>query len=229
MKSTDGQRALTPDLPTYRLAREFVRIVDGVPRGVYREMFAEIEAQRGTPSDRVDWTDPDAWIPARITGDEQVLALRLWRESEGQLNPRYLVNCWLFSRTHELLQSDQDRVLRISDRGRAFLQSDPPTIAAIDRYEGMFVLLAIVADRGPAMRNKLYEPWAAFCRAETGYRSENAIVWALRQRLLNLRDRGLLDRTGNFYAITADGAAYLADFRSLLFDFGSLGGADAAR
>jgi len=210
MQSTGGQRALTPDLPTFRLAGEFLRIVDGVPRRVYRAMFRQIEARRGTPSGRVDWTDPEAWIPQRLTGAQQTLALRLWRRSAGQLNPRYASNCWLFSQTHLLLQSDRDQWLRITDRGRAFLQDDPPTIAAIDRYEGLFVLLAIVADRGPAMRNKLYAPWAAFCRAETGYRTENVIVWALRQRLLNLRDRGLLDRTGNFYAITAAGSAYLA-------------------
>ena len=86
----DNRRTLTGLFPSYNEARHYLRIVDGVPYRLYRDMCAIIRAQRGTPQENVDWSDPDAWIPERLVGAEAELAACIWKLSDGQLNPRHL-------------------------------------------------------------------------------------------------------------------------------------------
>lgn len=67
-------RSLTFHLPTYPTARHFLRIIDGVSYSLYRNVYNTIMEQRGSPNEQVDWTKPDEWIAARLTGQEQALA-----------------------------------------------------------------------------------------------------------------------------------------------------------
>src|SRR5947199_9911065 len=96
-------KSLTPDLPTYSNARHFLRIMDGVPYALYRSTYNAIWEQRGNPQETASWTDPDNWIPQRLKGDEQALALRLWRESSHALNPRYLRGARYLTIEHQIL------------------------------------------------------------------------------------------------------------------------------
>src|SRR5215211_5635118 len=117
-------RSVTPDLPIYSNARHFLRVMDAVPAALYRSMYNDIWEQRGNPQATASWTDPDSWIPQRLSGEEQALAMRFWRESNHTLNPRYLRGSWYLATKHQLLAGGPGGVLGITDRGRQFLK-DP--------------------------------------------------------------------------------------------------------
>jgi restriction system protein len=78
-------RALTPGIPEYPKSRHFLRVMEGVPYSLYRSTYNAIWEQRGSPQDQMDWTDPDVWITERISGDERILAKRVWEESKPML------------------------------------------------------------------------------------------------------------------------------------------------
>lgn len=207
---TQEKRSLTPHFPTYAEARHFLRVLDGVPYALYRSMFGLIWSQRGTPQENVDWSDPGGWIPERLLGDEQMLALRIWRESDGGLNPRYLRGPWMLTQRHDLLTRDPQDVLQITGEGQGFLgEPNGPTVAAIDAYQGVSTVLGLLADVGPAKRSDIVPGFAEFCRTETKYDSESVIRHSLYDRLMNLIERQLVDRSGATYRITDAGMRYL--------------------
>jgi restriction system protein len=72
-----ASRSLTPHLPEYHVARHFLRILKSVPYTLYRSLYNNIWEQRGNPKETVDWTNPETWIPERLDGLEQELALRI--------------------------------------------------------------------------------------------------------------------------------------------------------
>ncbi len=205
----DSTRSLTPELPEYRTAQHFLRILNGVPYALFRSTYNTIFEQRGNPQATVDWTDPDSWAPERLTGEEQALALRIWHESKRELNPRYLWGPWYLCRTHELMEDEQG-LLRITKRGQRFLDEPAGQIVAqIDAYEGILVILELLAGSGASKRSELLPGYGAFCQASTNYRSEGVIKKSLYDRLVNLIDRGYVARRGQSYAITDSGIAYL--------------------
>jgi restriction system protein len=210
MPPNDTQRALTPNIPPNDLLRDYLRALHRVSATVYHRFHRRVIKLSGTPQARLDWTDPDTWMPQRLEGMELKVARRIWERSGHRLNPRYVDGPWLFSRTHGLLREDEDGFFHTTARGRAFLAGDPETVAEIDQYEGILTILAIVAARGPAKREILYPDWEAFCVTYTGYHSRTSIAWALLARLQNLMGRGMVGRNGYAYAITEAGADYLA-------------------
>ena len=123
--ANDQARSPTPGIPVYPNARHFLRILNGMPYALYRGTYNAIWAQRGSPQEQVDWTDPDAWISERLSDGEQRLALRIWQESKHELNPRYLRGAWYLTTKHDLLTRDEQDVLRITERGQQFL-AEPP-------------------------------------------------------------------------------------------------------
>lgn len=210
-------RSPTPGLPVYHNARRFLRIMDSVPYTLYRSTYNAIWEQRGSPQEQVDWTDPDAWISERLSGREQTLASRVWRESKHELNPRYLRGSWYLTTKHDLLMRDERDILRVTERGQRFL--DEPgglVIAEIDSYEGVLTILQLVAERGPGKRSDFLPDYAAYCRTFTSYRSENVIKGSLYDRLVNLIDRGYVTRRAQTYEITDAGLAYLETYAHLV-------------
>src|SRR4051812_24100356 len=105
-------KSVTPNLPIYPNARHFLRVMDGVSYSLYRSMYNDIWEQRGNPQATASWTDPDSWIPQRLTGEQQALAMRFWRESNHTLNPRHLRGSWYLNTKHQLLAEGEDGVLR---------------------------------------------------------------------------------------------------------------------
>lgn len=183
-------RSLTPGLPVYRRARHFLRILDGVPYSLYRSTYNKNWEQRGSPKEQVDWTEPDTWISERLSGEEQTLALRIWRESHHELNPRYLRGSWYLTTKHALLTRDDRDVLEITERGRRFLaELEGHVVAEIDSSEGVLTILRLVGERGPGKRSGFLPEYAAYCRSFTTYRSETVIKGSLYDRLSNLADR----------------------------------------
>ncbi len=210
-------RSPTPDAPLYSNARNFLRIVDGVPYIVFRNMMEIIWEQRGNPQAQEDWTNPDEWIPQRLGGYEHNLALRLWNESNRELNPRHAYHLWQFSgRRHNLLGTDNNGVLYITEQGHSFLQEEGQLVAEIDNYEGVLTVLQLVAERGPGKRRDILPEYAEFCRTYTTHRSENVIKGALYTRLLNLIERRHITRNGQTYEVTDAGLSYLNVYRHLV-------------
>lgn len=210
-------RSLTPNLPEYRLAAHFLKTLDGVSNTLYRRMYNEIWEQRGNPQENVDWTDPDKWIPERLRGEEQSLALRLWRESRGKVNPRYTRGSWYLCTKHNFLAQHGDGHLYVTEDGRQFIEKPAGDIvSATDAYEGILTILRLVAERGPGRRNEFLPDFTAFCHSLTNYRSESPIKQALYDRLLNLIDRKYVLRSGQTYQVTDEGLAYLNKYASLI-------------
>ena len=210
-------RALTPHLPPYGIARHFLRILDGVPYSTYRSTRDSILEGRGTPQEPVDWTDPDTWIPELLMGDDEALAFRMWRESGGELNPRHTLGCWSLSTRHNLLARDAGDTLKTTDRGQHFLdEPEGQTIAEIDAYEGVLTILLLVAERGPAKRSEFLPQYADFCRRFTNYRSEGVFRHSQYNRLVNLIDRGYVNRSAQTYQITDAGLGHLEAYALLV-------------
>lgn len=214
--SQEISRSLTSHLPTYPIARHFLRIMDGVAYSLYRSTYNAIIDQRGSPKDQVDWTKPDEWIAARLTGDEQSLAWRLWQESNREYNPRYLRGPWYLTTKHNLLAHEGDR-LYITERGQQFLiDLEGPIVAEMDGYEGLLTLLKVVAEHSPGKRSDFLSAYADFCRTHTKYQSDTPIKHSLYERLVNLIDRGYVARSGQTYEITDSGLAYLDMYAGLV-------------
>lgn len=209
MESTEP-RSLTPHLPLYSQARHFLRILDGVTYTLYRNTYDDVWEQRGNPQAQKDWTNPDVWIKERLQGEQQALAMRIWQESKGELNPRYLRGSYYLTTKHDLLARGADDVLRITERGRAFLAQPENAIAAeIDAYEGILNILRLVAELGPAARSELLPGFAEFCLEHTSYRSEGVFKSSLYDRIRNLIARQYVEPRGESYIVTEAGLAYL--------------------
>lgn len=210
-------RSLTPHLPEYRVARKFMATLHGVPYPLYRSMYNDILEQRGNPQENVDWTDPDRWIPERLYGDERDLAFRLWRDSNGDVNPRHTRGCWYLSSKHGLLSQSDDGLIEMTESGREFIAKPSGSVAAgIDAYEGILTILRLVAERGPGKRSVFLPDFASFCGQYTNYRSESPIKQALYDRLVNLIDRGLITRSGMTYQVTDKGLAHLDQYSGMI-------------
>lgn len=210
-------RSLTPDLPVYSEARHFLRVMNNVSYALYRSTYNAIWEQRGSPKEQVDWLNPDEWIPLRLKGEEQFLALRIWRESNREFNPRYLRGNWYLTTKHGLLREASSGKLEVTGRGQQFLnEAEGKVIAEIDNYEGILVILRQVAERGSGRQSDFLPYYAEFCRTFTGYRSDTPIRGSLYDRLINLIQRQYVTRSGQVYEVTDKGLAYLDKFAQLV-------------
>ena len=204
------QRVRTPLFPTYREVRQLLRIWPGRPRKQVTGMRATIAELRGTPQNTVDWTDPDTWIPERLSGDDRDLAAAIWKGSGKTVNPRHTYGHWLLCLKYELIEEAPDGTLRLTKRGQEFLEQEAgDTEAFLDEREGLVKLLALVADNGPTRAGGLLEEWSEYLTRHSSFGSPSTFRDTLRRRLGNLLDRGLIARKGTMYSITDDGLAYL--------------------
>lgn len=202
----------TPLFPPYSEVRHLLRILPGVARAELMAMMAEIVEQTGTPQNPVDWSDPDTWIPERLSGVPAALALRIWKESGAELNPRYTRGPHFFINGFGLLEADRDGFLRLTERGASFLRGDAETVRELDDAEGLGELLSILATKTQAMRGDLLPEWGAFLRESSKFGTPATIKDTLRRRLVNLVERGLVARDGNSYTITQAGIDYAVTF-----------------
>jgi restriction system protein len=207
---TRGGRARVPHFPEYAPVRSVLPVWAGLPPERITGLHRAIVDLTGTPQEALDWSDPGAWIPERLKGEERELALATWKASGGTLNPRYMLGPWLLASGYELLREGDDGRLEITPRGRDFIeQAEGATVRELDEAEGLLRLLAILADRSPAATGDLIEPWRAFLDAESRIKSDSYARAALWQRLRNLQARGYVSRSGRNYAITDVGLAWL--------------------
>ena len=71
----------------------------------------------------MDWSDPECWIDARLSGELQALARRIWEGSDKTLNPRHLYVQISFIGRLRLLDPVAG-IYRLGERGRRFLCGD---------------------------------------------------------------------------------------------------------
>jgi restriction system protein len=209
-KDETEQRVRTPLFPTYQEVRHLLKVWPGRPRKQITGLQATLGELRGTPQNTVDWTDPDAWIPERLSGDDQDLASAIWTQSEKTVNPRHTYGHWLLSQKYELVEDGPDGNLALTDRGRDFIEHEGSEAEVfLDEQEGLAKLLALVADNGPTRASGILEEWTEYLNRVSSFGSPSTFRDTLRRRLNNLLDRGLVDRKSTMYSVTDAGLAYL--------------------
>lgn len=201
----------TPLFQTYSDVRKLMKVLAGTTKkSEFLQCLKSIWDQTGTPQKPVDWSNPDEWIPQRLTGSDESLAMRIWDKSQKSLNPRHIYGAYLFLNSFELLKADATGVLQTTERGKLFEAEDPATVRKLDEAEGLPKLLAILAAHSPAKRGDLLEEWGEFLLTHSKYGTPSTIKDTLSRRTLNLVERGYIDREGNTYTITDKGIAYAA-------------------
>lgn len=203
-----AKRQITPDLPTYEIGRRFLKVIDGVQNTNYRAMVKDIYEHIRNPKDPANWKDPEEWIPQRLAGPSHELALHLWRKSGQKVNPRHTFGPFNHCKIHQFLSLQND-VLTITERGRKFVDFDEKLLASIDDYDGLLLILAEVAAKGPARRRDFEDRYTEFCRTSTTYAADSSIISSLIYRLNNLVDRRLISKSGHSYQVTHMGLDYL--------------------
>ncbi len=93
--------------PPYSSVGQLIRILDGVSAANIANMMDAILAQKGTPQNPTDWSDPDKWIAERLTGQSEILARRIWEESSHAVNPRHIEGVTNFIKIYDLLVTDR--------------------------------------------------------------------------------------------------------------------------
>jgi restriction system protein len=192
--------------------RHLLPIFEGMPKSEVTGMIQDIHDQMGTPQSPVDWSDPDTWINERISGRSAELAQRIWKETGGAVNPRYTNGSYLFINTYKLLAPDAMGVYRLTERGKAFLAEDPGTVRELDDAEGIGELLTMLATQSRAMRGDLLPEWSEFLSEKSKFGTLTTFKDTLRRRLVNLVERGYVERDGNYYIITRAGVEYASTF-----------------
>lgn len=209
-KDESERRVRTPLFPTYREVRHLLKIWPGRPRKQITGMRASLGELRGTPQNTVDWTNPDVWIPERLSGDDRELASAIWTKSGKAVNPRHTYGHWLLSQKYDLIEEGQDGLLRLTERGQDFIDHEGgETEIFLDEQEGLAKLLALVADDGPTRVGGILDEWTEYLSRHSSFGSPSTFRDTLRRRLNNLLDRGLVTRKSTMYSVTDDGLAYL--------------------
>jgi restriction system protein len=218
-----GSRVRVPLFPLYSELRHLLRIWPGMQRKCVTGLQSTLKELCGTPQNTVDWTEPDKWIPLRLTGGDRELAKSIWDRSQGKVNPRHTYGHWLLAQRYGLIQENQEGQLDLTETGREFLeQPKGPAEVALDEAEGLIKLLSIVADNGPARAGEILDEWSDYLKKRSRFGTISTFKDTLRRRLNNLLERGLVERKGTLYSITQDGLSYLQDAG----DEDSIGGSD---
>src|SRR5271166_6159628 len=113
----------TPPSPTYAEIVSALRVLDGEPVKRVRDLMNTIFDRAGSEPPSFDWSDPERWIDARLTGDLQALARKVWEDSGKALNPRHLYAQVVFINRLRLLEPTHG-LYRLGERGRRFLSGD---------------------------------------------------------------------------------------------------------
>ena len=199
-----------PHFPDYASMRAALPLFAGLERSEINELQGAMEEHKGTWQETVDWTDPDSWIPERLSGRSREVALHIWKGSGGVVNPRHMTGHWLLATGYDLLADSAGGTLVLTKRGKDFLEHPSgSTTRDLDEREGLLKLLALVAELGPASSKSLLEPYMAYLRTASRNRSENTARSVIYYRLRNLAARQYIERSGLQYQATPAGLAYL--------------------
>jgi restriction system protein len=99
-----------------------------------------------------------------------------------------------------------------TSRGQRFLGGEAAIERVLDEQEGLGTILTILAPKGRAKRADLLPEWSDYLDTYSRYGSTTSQKGTLRERLVNLIDRDLVERVGQMYTITEAGQEYAASF-----------------
>ena len=209
-ESCEETRVHVPLFPAYGQVRHLLRVWPGHLKKQVTGLQSTVQSLRGTPQNTVDWTDPAAWIPERLDGEDRELAQFIWEGSGAEVNPRHTYGHWLLAQRYGLVEEDAGGVLRITPAGEDFLENPVgDAVARGDEAEGLLKLLSLVADNGPARPAALFDEWGDYLRRRSACGTESTIKDTMRRRLANLLEQGLVERKSASYSATAAGLEYL--------------------
>lgn len=211
MNNEENYIVRAPLFPLYAKLKHCIKSWNGENVKAVRQMINVIHDQTGTPQNPVDWSDPDKWITERLEGDQARLATKSWQDSGKTVNPRHVYGCYLFINRLKLLGQKSEKY-QIDERSNRFLSDDPELLHELDEGEGIPKILSLVAEIPQAKRADLIDDWSAYLQAVSKFSTPKTFGDTLGRRLLNLVDRGLIERDGNRYSLTDDGLAYLKSF-----------------
>lgn len=202
-ETDENRRVRIPHFPSYSEVRLVLPIWDGRQRSQITGLRSTISSLWGSPQEPLDWTDPDTWIPQRLTGNDQEIALAVWQGTKGVVNPRHVYGHWSLASTYGLLAEDTTGQMRLTERGTDFIGHPlGESENFIDEQEGLLKLLSIVGEKGTGRRGDFIPEWNDYLKRYSRFRSDSTIKDTLWRRLYNLTDRGLLSKTGTTYNIT---------------------------
>jgi restriction system protein len=204
----DKKIVRTPLFPLYSDLKACIRAWAGESTQLVLDLHNKLMELTGTPQEPVDWTHPDVWIPERLSGEHARLAKKLWDVSDGQTNPRHVYGAYLLIKSANLLDQENGKFIATA-RSTAFLSNDSKVIEELDRNEGLPRILALLAEKASAKRSDLIDDWGNYLAQVSNISSLSMIKDTLRRRLLNMVERGLVDRDGNRYSISESGRSYL--------------------
>ena len=200
----------TPIFPTYADAELMLSCGEGHTKSDLFGLFQAIRAQTGTPQNPADWTDPGLWIGQRLQGTQRQIAEHIWASSQHQSNPRHMYGAYMLCVTHQFWERQASGQFAISPKGQLFLDHDEATLKELDDLEGLLELLRILSLKESAQRADLLPEWTGFLKDYSRFASGSTVKDALRRRLVNLLERGLISKEGNSYRISSEGVAWLS-------------------
>jgi restriction system protein len=204
---TEGEKLeVVCDFVTYAHSQDLLLLFDDASKALVDSLTKSINRQRGTPQQRTDWSDPEDWIPERLEGQEADLATRLWRGSQGRVNPRYISLALLDK--YELWRVTNGKY-QVTDQGQRFLANDKDLLREIDEQELLFETLNLLAGKPRSRMPALLPAWTEFLNEHTALRTRNTVHSALLSRLKNLIDRGYVEVNGQAYDLSPTGREYL--------------------
>ncbi|MBH24065.1 MAG: hypothetical protein CMH57_06370 [Myxococcales bacterium] len=196
--------------PTHAKLRGALKAFHGMDDEAQQEMRRTIDRHKGSLDNPVDWSDPDTWIDATLSGDHAALAALIWESSEGALNPRYTYHPRRVAFAHDLLRLNSAGQQVRTARGADFLKEElGPVEMELDAAESMHWVLAYLAQEGEVKFNDLAEAWKPLALEHSTIQSRSSLRHGLRFRLAALRERDLVTSSRGGYAITDEGRAYL--------------------
>lgn len=199
-----------PHFPTYEEARAVASALVGLTRTQVTTMRSAIWQHTGTVDDQVDWSEPDQWIPERLTGEHRATATKLWQGTKKIVNPRHLTGPWLLANAYELIEDGAGGRIALTKHGRDFVDNPGGhTVREIDEHEGILWIMALLAERGPAATGELFDDWFAHAKQVSRIKKESTARSFLYHRLRNLLDRKYVHRASQKYELTEDGLAWL--------------------
>jgi restriction system protein len=204
------RRVRVPLFPLYSEVRLVLPLWEGLRRPQITGLRSTLQTLWGNPKNPVDWTNPDEWIPERLSGQERSLAERIWEGTGKQVNPRHIYGHWTLAITYKLIHVDKSDCISITDLGRDFVRDERGrTVALLDEHEGLLKLLTIVAEKGPGRRGNFVPEWGEYLKRRSNFGTDSTVKDTLTRRLQNLVERELLTRQSTIYSVTDSGLSYL--------------------
>ena len=198
-----------PLYPEYSTVTSLLKIINGESVHDFKNMWNTIWGLRGTPQNTVDWTNPDLWIPERLTGKDKEIAQKIWLESNKTVNPRWTRGNQFLINGYNLIR-ENNSIYELTTEGKDLINNpEGETVQKIDLEEGLIQILRQLSLIDSGKRADLLEEWEEYTKYNSNLKQDSVIKDYLRCRLFNLIDRKYIKREGNVYSITEKGVNYL--------------------